>query len=281
MALEGLADRAHDERKHGHLGTKHLGVFLALEVEVGDVRLVDDREVNRGLDRTVECFRDLATNTSEGNRFNHVAGVDRWKVRGNRDRLWCESATHGGRGRRVRGAALTESMDIGCRDPTAATASRDEVDVDSEFAGDATHRRSGECLAANLFRAGVPFDLAGETITDRQFTGDRTDHGAGVFAGGFFGRGFGRRGGCGHRSFGLRTTVAVSNQDRTDLDHVSGGTAEFADRAGPRTRDFDQSLVGLHLGQGLVFLDLISDGHPPFDEFGFIQPFSKVGKNEV
>jgi len=30
-----------------------------------------------------------------------------------------------------------------------------------------------------------------------------------------------------------------------------------------------------------VFLDLISDGHPPFDEFGFIQPFSKVGKNEV
>jgi len=83
------------------------------------------------------------------------------------------------------------------------------------------------------------------------------------------------------RGVGLRLADVIGDQRAADLDDVAFAAVHFLDRAGPRTRHFDQRLVGFHLGEGLVLVDGIAGLHPPLDELRLVHAFTEIGKNEV
>ena len=61
-------------------GRTSVDALAAVEEAGGDIHLVDDREVDGGLDREIEGLGDLATDPAEGDPFTDAVGRDRWQV---------------------------------------------------------------------------------------------------------------------------------------------------------------------------------------------------------
>ena len=75
--------------------------------------------------------------------------------------------------------------------------------------------------------------------------------------------------------------LSVADQHRANIDDVAFCSTQFGHHAGPRAGHFHQSFVGLHLRKCLVFGNLISRRDFPFDEFGFVNTFTKVRQDEM
>ena len=71
------------------------------------------------------------------------------------------------------------------------------------------------------------------------------------------------------------------NHRRANSDGVADFRAEPDDLAVDGRRDFDRRLVGHHVGQLLVFLDLVADLDVPGDDLGLGNAFANVGQLEL
>ena len=169
------------------------------------------------------------------------------------------------RGGLARATVFCGVADILGRHTTADAGACDRVDIDAEVAGESAYGRCGErlAIAAAHAREGV-----------RNLTDDRS----GVFA--FFtlsccGLGCGLGGRC------VIGAAFVGHEDRPDLDDVAIVAVQGLDLARARRGNLDQRLVGLHLGEDLVLLDLVAFADDPLDELGFFEPLTKVGEDEL
>ena len=102
---------------------------------------------------------------------------------------------------------------------------------------------------------------------------------------------------CVYRGFGLRRGLSVGRrfgrcalltfpgdegkQRRMHLRHGLLLVVKLGDPARLGRGDLDHGLVGHHFDHGLVFLDLITLGHQPFNHLALDDAFADVGQNEV
>ena len=71
------------------------------------------------------------------------------------------------------------------------------------------------------------------------------------------------------------------DQHRTDGDLVADFAGQLLDHAGDRRFHLDRRLVGHHVGELLVFLDLVADLDVPGDDLGLGNAFANVGELEL
>lgn len=182
---------------------------------------------------------------------------------------------------RVARAARGGRTNVLLGDASADARAADLVDVHAQVTGQTAHRGGRQSLAG----------LGGDA---RRGALHGADNGARVLSalGNFVGDlGLGRLGvravvdmlGCGLVG-GLRGgagLVGVGHQRVAHLQDLAGLAVEAGDRAGPGARDLDQRLVGLHLCEQIVLVDLLSDLHLPGDQLGLVHTLAQVGKDEV
>ena len=144
------------------------------------------------------------------------------------------------------------------------------------------HLRSGRPRGDGLAAApGTALGLGVPRSVADQDGGAATRGGATDQAGGGLGVRSGRRGGLGGGR-GRGSSPDVDRDDRrADVDHRAGVEEQLGDRARVGRRQLDRGLGGLHLAQGLVHRDGVTDVHEPLQDLALGEALTDVGQLEL